>query len=248
METTIWQTYPQDEVLLFGISNTNNSNIIGNFVEENNLTYPILFDSGSPGGVQGGNVYNEYYLPNDGSPYPRDFIIDQNGIIQYANNEIDTEWILIVLNDLLSGNEIEMQFQESWNMVGLPLLVVNPEYLFLFPESIENTLFSFDSGGYSQETQLVSGNGYWLRFQSNVAVTILGQSINELTIGLVEGWNLISGLSETVHVSSIYDPNQLIIEGTIYGFYDGYEAAENIEPGKGYWLRCSGNGTILFQN
>ena len=61
METTIWQTYPQDEVLLFGISNTNNSNIIGNFVEENNLTYPILFDSGSPGGVQGGNVYNEYY-------------------------------------------------------------------------------------------------------------------------------------------------------------------------------------------
>ena len=61
METTIWQTYPQDEVLLFGISNTNNSNIIGNFVEENkdqlikdglaeslfkihlNILYPIVF-------------------------------------------------------------------------------------------------------------------------------------------------------------------------------------------------------------
>ena len=104
METTIWQTYPQDEVLLFGISNTNNSNIIGNFVEENNLTYPILFDSGSPGGVQGGNVYNEYYLPNDGSPYPRDFIVDQNGILQYANNEIDTEWMLFVLDEL-TGND-----------------------------------------------------------------------------------------------------------------------------------------------
>ena len=117
METTIWQTYPQDEVLLLGISNTNNSNIIGNFIEENNLTYPILFDPGSPGGVQGGETYNIYYLPNDGSPYPRVFIVDQNGIIQYANNEIDTEWMVIVLNELLSGGEIEIEFpfQENWN-------------------------------------------------------------------------------------------------------------------------------------
>ena len=105
METTIWQTYPQDEVLLFGISNTNNSNIIGNFVEENNLTYPILFDPGSSGGVQGGDTYDDYYMPNDGSPYPRDFIIDQEGIIQYANNEIDTEWMIYVINELTGFNE-----------------------------------------------------------------------------------------------------------------------------------------------
>jgi hypothetical protein len=42
-------------------------------------------------------------MPNDGSPYPRDFIIDQEGIIAYANNEIDTEWMLYVLNDLLGS-------------------------------------------------------------------------------------------------------------------------------------------------
>ena len=105
METTIWQEFPQDEVLLLGISNTNNSNIINNFVEENNLTYPILFDPGSPGGVQGGNTYQVYYLPNDGSPYPRDFIVDQEGVLQYANNEIDTEWMLYVLDELTGGNQ-----------------------------------------------------------------------------------------------------------------------------------------------
>ena len=32
---------------------------------------------------------------------PRDFIINQDGIIAYANNEIDTEWMLSVINDLL---------------------------------------------------------------------------------------------------------------------------------------------------
>ena len=101
METAIWQNFNQSEVLFLGISNTNNQDIINNFIEENSLTYPILFDPGSPGGVQGGDTYDLYYMPNDGSPYPRDFIINQDGIIAYANNEIDTEWMLSVINDLL---------------------------------------------------------------------------------------------------------------------------------------------------
>ncbi len=104
METTIWQSYPQDEVIVIGIINTSNETQLNNFVEENSLTFPILFDPGSPGGVQGGYTYNDYYLPNDGSPYPRDFIVDQEGILQYANNEIDTEWMLFVLEELTGGD------------------------------------------------------------------------------------------------------------------------------------------------
>ena len=105
METTIWQTYPQDEVVVVGIINTSNQTHIDNFIEENSLTFPILFDPGSPGGVQGGDTYDLYYLPNDGSPYPRDFIVDQQGILQYANNEIDTEWMLYVLDELTGSNQ-----------------------------------------------------------------------------------------------------------------------------------------------
>ncbi len=93
-----------ENVILVGISNTNNQNTINNFIEENGLTYPILFDTGSPGGVQGGDVYDMYYMPNDGSPYPRDFIIDQNGVIAYANNEIDTAWMLSVISELISND------------------------------------------------------------------------------------------------------------------------------------------------
>ena len=104
METTIWQAYPQDEVIVVGIINTSNQNQINDFIEENSLTFPILFDSGSSGGVQGGDTYQDYYLPNDGSPYPRDFIVDQAGILQYANNEIDTEWMHYVLDELTGGN------------------------------------------------------------------------------------------------------------------------------------------------
>ena len=105
METVFWQSYDQEEVLFVGISNTNNQSVITNFIDENGLTFPILFDSGSSGGVQGGDTYDLYYMPNDGSPYPRDFIIDQEGYIAYANNEIDTEWMLYVTDELLSDFE-----------------------------------------------------------------------------------------------------------------------------------------------
>tara|TARA_Y100000994_G_scaffold300_1_gene345 strand:+ start:2175 stop:2672 length:498 start_codon:yes stop_codon:yes gene_type:complete len=104
METAIWQSFDSEDVIVVGIANTNNQNIINNFVSENSLTFPILYDPGSSGGVQGGNVYDLYYMPNDGSPYPRDFVINQDGIISYANNEIDTALMLSVIYNLLSEN------------------------------------------------------------------------------------------------------------------------------------------------
>jgi hypothetical protein len=108
METALWLNFNQENVQMVGISNTNNQNTISNFIQENSLTFPILYDSGSSGGVQGGDIYDLYYMPNDGSPYPRDFIIDEDGVIAYANNEIDTEWMLSVIYDLLdTSNNIQ---------------------------------------------------------------------------------------------------------------------------------------------
>ncbi len=104
METALWLNFDQEQVQMVGISNTDNQNTISNFIQENSLTFPILYDSGSPGGVQGGDTYDLYYMPNDGSPYPRDFIINQEGVISYANNEIDTEWMLSVIYDLINSS------------------------------------------------------------------------------------------------------------------------------------------------
>tara|TARA_Y100000996_G_scaffold196490_1_gene154130 strand:- start:429 stop:926 length:498 start_codon:yes stop_codon:yes gene_type:complete len=122
METAIWQNFSNQDIEFVGISNTNNQNIISNFIEENSLTFPILYDSGSSGGVQGGDTYDDYYMPNDGSPYPRDFIINQDGIIAYANNEIDTEWMLSVIDDLLALDNIllgDVNFDQTINILDI---------------------------------------------------------------------------------------------------------------------------------
>jgi len=143
-------------------------------------------------------------------------------------------------------NFIDVSFQFGWNIVGLPLEVEDPSYLIIFPDAIENTFFSFD-GAYTPGSFMIEGEGYWLRFESAGNTTITGNSINELTISLNEGWNLISGVSTPLNISDIQDPDGIIISGTVYGFTSGsYLNTENIEPGKGYWVRANNSGSIIL--
>ena len=112
-------------MITVGIINTSSQSQIISFVEENSITFPILFDPGSNGGVQGGDTYDDYYLPNDGSPYPRDFIIDQEGIIQYANNEIDFEWMIYVIEQLINQDITigDINFDTSIDILDVVLIV-----------------------------------------------------------------------------------------------------------------------------
>ena len=134
----------------------------------------------------------------------------------------------------------------GWNLVGLPLEVEDALYSTLFPESIGGTLYSFN-GAYDLATYLINGEGYWLRFNEAGSTTISGTPFNELTISLNEGWNLISGITNSFNISSIEDPDGIIIAGTVYGFASGgYSNEEIIEPGKGYWVRANSSGSIIF--
>ena len=121
METSIWQEYQNEGLIVIGISNTMN---IGNFVDENSLTFPILFDPGSNGGVDGGHTYDLYYLPNDGSPYPRDFIVNAEGILEYANNEIDMEWMIYIIENLLGLSNLigDINGDENLNILDIVLI------------------------------------------------------------------------------------------------------------------------------
>jgi len=141
-------------------------------------------------------------------------------------------------------SSLELDHSAGWNMIGLPLEVEDASYTILFPESIEGTLYSFNDG-YNLETSLIQGEGYWLSFNEAGSNTITGNPINELTIGLNEGWNLISGITNSLHFLHIHDPDGLIIPGTIYGFTpEGYSEAEILHPGKGYWIRANNSGYV----
>ncbi len=164
--------------------------------------------------------------------------------------EEDCAWIDVVKFPPTGDSEppvdnVEFMVNSGWNMVGLPLNVENSNYENLFLNSVTNTLFSFN-GQYIQEENLVPGIGYWIRITDEGNVSISGLAINELSISLMEGWNLIAGISTPVNVQNIIDPDGLIIPGTVYGFEDGYTETETMDSGYGYWLRSSGEGEITI--
>jgi hypothetical protein len=130
-------------------------------------------------------------------------------------------------------------------MVGLPLAVNDPSYQTIFPSSVGGTLYSYNSA-YIPETELIQGNGYWLRFQEAGSVQITGVETDQLHILLTEGWNMISGISSAINVSNIIDPEDLILPNSIYGFETNYYSVNSIEPGKGYWVRSDGTGEIII--
>ena len=122
----------------------------------------------------------------------------------------------------------------------------DPYYLTIFPDAIENTLFSFDDA-YIPDLTLNHGEGYWLRFDSSGTVTITDTPINEITVILNEDWNLITGISTSLNILDIQDPDGIIISSTVYSFNNGvYTITENIEPGKGYWIRANNSGSIIL--
>ena len=141
---------------------------------------------------------------------------------------------------------IPIELDENWNLLGLPADVENGDYTIIFPDAIENSLYSFDEG-YQLVDEMEIGNGYWLRFPESDMHLITGIRVDEMTLDLVEGWNLISGISFNVSLNTIADPNDILVPNTLYGFgTNGYEGADELIPGKGYWLRTYEAGTIFI--
>jgi hypothetical protein len=92
MEISIWREYQDEEFIVLGISSERIADI-QDFIEDQGITFPVLHDPIF--------LYYEYNLPGGQSPYPRDFVVDRDGIIQYANPEFDPGGMIQVIESLL---------------------------------------------------------------------------------------------------------------------------------------------------
>ena len=165
--------------------------------------------------------------------------------------EEDCTWIDVVEFPPTVGGpptiDIEVSYSADWNLVSLPVSVDNNDVEVIFPNAVENSLYSFD-GQYNVEDQLNPGEGYWIRFENDNINSFTGYEIHELIISVNEGWNLIGGLSNSIDLGTgIIDPDEIITPGTVYGFIDGgYENISMLNPGYGYWIRSLEDGEITL--
>ncbi len=199
--------------------------------KEFSSTHPFGLDTGTDTG-------NSYFRVGDGGTWE-----------PIANSGLSGNLMFRVsLDHPVSGEiSIDVPHLSDWNLVGAPVGTqdIPGNYLGYYPDAIEGTLYSFTTG-YEQVEDMYPGVGYWLRFTENGSNVVTGTQLNVVEINLQSDWNLISGTSENSSVDNIIDPDALIIPGTIYGFGVGYEVAESLEPGEGYWVRSNGEGQITI--
>lgn len=139
-----------------------------------------------------------------------------------------------------------MNFNENWNLIGLPLVIENASGYELFPGSIENTLNTINEyGNYINIDTMHTGVGYWLRFETGGASSLIGYPITENILTIQNGWNLISGLSMDVGISSIIDPDSILYFNTLYTYSnETYSHSDSLKAGSAYWVRSSADGVI----
>jgi len=135
----------------------------------------------------------------------------------------------------------------GWNLVSLPMAVSDATYSSIYPDAVGGTLYGFN-GIYVEGEILENGDGYWLFFDTEGSTDVNGSPLDQLTISLSAGWNLIGSLSSAFESSSIDDPEGIIISGSIYGFDEIYYSATTFQPGKGYWINASSDGQVTLNS
>ncbi len=195
-------------------------------------------------------LYISYPVSPGGHTFTWSFVKDGAG--GSTDMDEDCSWIDLVEFPPTNVNNppvvtISPDYWLGWNLVSLPVLITDSEAENLFPNWVDNTLFSFD-GQYVQENTLEIGVGYWIRLANEDPLSFTGFENNEMQITVMEGWNMIGGLSTQIDINDgIIDNEEILLIPTLYGFIDGgYENTFVINPGFGFWIRSLADGEITL--
>lgn len=143
---------------------------------------------------------------------------------------------------------VEIPILPKWNLVSNPVSVPDNAFTTIFPGAI-GSAYTFISGvGYETRDSALSGAGYWLKFPdvAGQTATVSGSIIAAETVNVVAGWNLIGSIStpvETVNITSV--PGGIIVS-EFFGYDNGYNGVDTIQPGKAFWVKVSTAGELIL--
>lgn len=149
LETSIWERFRNEGVELFGISNESRSTI-EQFVSDQGVSFPVLRDNKG--------IYGRYAIGGGISPYPRDYIIDQDGVLRYASTEYEPQRMISVIQSLKETTQIDTA--QSTSLPREPTLYQNypnpfnaqTQIRYFIPSESPVTLRLFDLTGSTVAT------------------------------------------------------------------------------------------------
>jgi hypothetical protein len=148
----------------------------------------------------------------------------------------------------LSGiglNTYQSVIYSGWNLISLPLVSQDSLVSVLYPGAVTNA-FSFSGGSYQSGSTMTAGGGYFLKVAGDETVTLNGTPLEIDTLDVEEGWNMVGSIADTVPVSMVISDPGGLVTSAFFGFSGGYFNADQIQPGRGYWVKVSQAGKLIL--
>jgi len=134
--------------------------------------------------------------------------------------------------------------QDKWNMVSVPLTLDDYTTKTVFPNAV-SAAFEFTTM-YTAATVLENGPGYWVKFKGAQNVSMTGILRSADTFAVASGWNMIGSIGGSVDVSSITSGPPGLVTSSFFGFTNMYSPSTTIDPGKAYWVKMTGPGSLML--
>ncbi len=148
--------------------------------------------------------------------------------------------------------QLTVNINGGWNMVSIPgLHPTNQLVLTWWPGKDPSASMFKYSGGYQAVDTLKTGFGYWLKNLGSQTYNTGDewpaggiQIVTHDPIAGAMGWNLIGGYENNAAVANITTTPSGLISATVFGYSGGYQPADTLKPGYGYWIKLSAAGQI----
>ena len=160
-----------------------------------------------------------------------------------------------------AGDSLSIFLNSGWNLWGAPLVPYEGHMDDNVDDDVEGYWFTygFEDNGYTLDSSLVLGNGYWLGIMEDIHLDVLGTPMtSSQSRSLSSGWNLVSNpLILDIDVDSLLfeqDDSELsysdaVAAGWVNALYTydslGYTLAEELVPWHGYWLSAVDSGVSI---
>lgn len=135
----------------------------------------------------------------------------------------------------------------GWNLISPPCIPfdANLAVSALYPLAL-TPAYTF-AGGYSPRDTLAPGVGYWLKLDCSLGCLVPCDSLfRSLDIPVVDNWNLIGTLGAALPAASIVAVGTTIAS-QFFGYDNGYFTESYLQPGRAYWVKTTGAGTLQLR-
>lgn len=135
-----------------------------------------------------------------------------------------------------------------WNMVSVPVQTAESTVTSIYLGPISNAYAYNSPGGYSSQTFMKPGPGYWLKFSTAHVQSVTGTIVKSATIPVSRGWNMIGSISQSIPISQVTSIPPRLVTSQFFGYSGSYVSSATLEPGNAYWVKVDSSGLLLLSS